>query len=321
MGFKLSAPSKTFILGEYLALLGGPALVAATGQRFELVVNLQGHPGLEGIHPESPAGRVYVDNPSCFEGVHVEFVDPYLGAGGLGASSAQFVLMLFLKSLLTKDLKSVNESLSAHQVWLDYRQMFSTTDTWLPSGADVVAQLIGGISWFQWKPFKIEKLTWSFEGLSFLVFKTPHKVSTHEHLSQLKELNPEKLQSIVLSTIEALKNEDSLKFIKGLRQFDVALREQNLICNETIELLNDFKMSESVLAAKGCGALGADTIFVVCENKDIEGLKSLAKVVGLTYVASNKNISPGIQMEYTYDFKKRLAFKSNEKPSSTEATL
>jgi len=321
MALKLTAPSKTFIVGEYLALVGGATLVAATDERFELLVDLSGHSGLEGIHPDSPAGRVYTDNLHDFDGVQLNFVDPYKGSGGLGASSAQFVLMSLLKNLLKNNLKTVDEQLTAHQVWLDYRSLFSTSSTWMPSGADVVAQLIGGISSFQWKPFKVEKLSWSFEGLGFLIFKTPNKVSTHDHLKELNQLDVEKLQDIVAQATESLKEADAFQFVKSVQQYDVTLREQNLVCDKTIEILNNLKMSQSVLAAKGCGALGADTIFVVCEDKNIEALKSLAQVVGLKFVASNKTVSAGVQIEYNYDFKKHLAFKHNDTSNFNEVTL
>ena len=50
-------PAKTFLVGEYLALTGGPSIILTTTPCFELrqCNNL----GLHGVHPESPAGRLW----------------------------------------------------------------------------------------------------------------------------------------------------------------------------------------------------------------------------------------------------------------------
>jgi mevalonate kinase len=59
---KLSVPSKTFLVGEYIVLQGGPALLLTTSPYFTL------------------------DTENNY------FIDPYQGLGGFGASSAKFVL-------------------------------------------------------------------------------------------------------------------------------------------------------------------------------------------------------------------------------------
>ena len=81
MQITLSAPSKTFLVGEYLALSGGPSLVATTGQRFQLVLQkvneenpLVNKLNKAGIHPESPAGRWALKYSECFENFDFSFV-------------------------------------------------------------------------------------------------------------------------------------------------------------------------------------------------------------------------------------------------------
>jgi len=89
----LSVPGKTFLVGEYLALSGGPSLLVATEPRFVLRVKAVAPRG-RAAHPfaaASPAGRYLsrvIRDSEMFE-----FQDPHQGAGGLGASSAQFALL------------------------------------------------------------------------------------------------------------------------------------------------------------------------------------------------------------------------------------
>lgn len=304
MAFRLSTPSKTFILGEYLALMGGPTLVAATDKRFELAVDFTGHKTLTGIHQDSPAGLMYGQFADMFDGLEISFIDPYNGAGGLGASSAQFVMMSALKKMLEHGLKTCFEELNPHTVWTEYRNIFANTENWLPSGADVVNQLVGGITHFQWKPFKVERLSWDLTDLSFLIFKTPNKVSTHEHLSQLQNIDIEKLDHIASTTSFALKEQDAFQFVKGVTQYHEELEAQSLVCDESLELIDNLKKTDQVISVKGCGALGADTLFVVCEKQNVENLKGLAKVVGLQLIATNTTVSQGLKFDFNYDFKK-----------------
>src|SRR2546428_1248481 len=86
-----TAPSKSFFIGEYLALVGGRVLVAATLPQFELIVH-SGQGRVRGIAAASPAGRWIATHPGFFNSTDIEFVDPHAGAGGWGASSAQFLM-------------------------------------------------------------------------------------------------------------------------------------------------------------------------------------------------------------------------------------
>lgn len=52
---KWRIPTKTFLLGEYAALADLGAILLTTPPCFELT--LTETPGLDGIHPDSPAGR------------------------------------------------------------------------------------------------------------------------------------------------------------------------------------------------------------------------------------------------------------------------
>ena len=74
MSYVFSAPGKTFLFGEYLALNGGPAIVASTGPRFELKVS-KGEGLCHDIHPKSLAGLWMRANAFDFSNVDIEFID------------------------------------------------------------------------------------------------------------------------------------------------------------------------------------------------------------------------------------------------------
>lgn len=99
---RLSCAGKTFLLGEYLAMDGGPSILASTGPRFEMqfeknAASLKGassasskkHP----FHADSPAGLLFREHQAQLQDIEISFLDPYQGLGGLGASSAQFLLL------------------------------------------------------------------------------------------------------------------------------------------------------------------------------------------------------------------------------------
>src|SRR3990167_4806167 len=88
MNFKdlnFQIPAKTFLLGEYVALQGGPAMILTTTPCFEVGV---GDLEIQAIHPDSPAGLCWRDSGIPGE---LFWYDPYEGIGGLGASSAAFL--------------------------------------------------------------------------------------------------------------------------------------------------------------------------------------------------------------------------------------
>src|ERR1700729_3734074 len=94
---KITIPSKTFLLGDYISLLGGPVLVLNTEPVFQCLLEKssgdQTIPHYFGIHPESTAGKFIQRFANDFAGYDLTFFDPHQGAGGFGASSAQFVMV------------------------------------------------------------------------------------------------------------------------------------------------------------------------------------------------------------------------------------
>ena len=264
---RLSVPSKSFFLGEYLALEGGPTLLAATLPRFELAV-LPGSGAVRGVEPASPAGRLITAQIGTFGSLDVEFLDPHAGEGGWGASAAQF-LMCYAA------LERIREN-SAHEqaAGIDIERLLSAyVDVawdghgYSPSGADIIAQLEGGIVEFAKADRAIRKHAWPFDDLEFFFVPTGNKVATHEHLRDLGRVDVTVFSAHANSACAALVSRDSARFVGAMRGYADELERQALVHPDTVAILQRLDALPGVLARKGCGALGADVVVAIVRSE------------------------------------------------------
>jgi mevalonate kinase len=216
---KLSVPSKTFLVGEYIVLQGGPAILLST--------------------------------PPCFEVIteNNQFIDPYLGLGGFGASSAKFVLA---------------EKAKGHDdpwgIWRSYRE-----SGLLGSGADVVAQIVGGIVFFHANKNIIEKLSWPFNDLAVALIHTGKKLLTHDHLANLTLQNSAiiALDQFVIAAYQAIKTGNHSHLLQSINHYADKLLDLGFVAEHTQQLLQTLQAREDVLACKGCGAMGSDVVLAI----------------------------------------------------------
>lgn len=261
MSLILSVPGKTFLAGEYLAMDGGLALLGMTEPRFELRTRL-GTGVLNGISAQSPAGKFYSREKEFFKNYDLEFVDPHEGRGGWGASTAQYLMLFALKNgsvdeMMDVDLKELLEN---------YRQ-----DAWdgtgrAPSGADLVGQLKGSLTFFERNAGMTSQSAWPFEHLEPYLLKTGVKLPTHEHLKILADADFSVLASPMSLIREAWKNRDDEAFVEGVKSFGRELARKGLVAETTLDVLHDLAWMSGVKAAKGCGAMGADVVFILIEK-------------------------------------------------------
>ena len=243
-------PAKTFLLGEYLALEGGPALVLTTTPCFE--VGLSREQTSSVIHPDSPAGLFWEKSR---KDVELTWHDPYHGIGGLGASSAQFLGAYW----------------ASHSPWDQNALLKAYWDcSWQkgcgvrPSGYDVLAQASSGCVYLHGHTQKPVSYNWPFKDIAFILLHTGDKLPTHEHLQTIrlaKVMNA--LSSIVLSGKEAFEGANSEQLIDAVKRYHLALTALNLVANRTQEQLMQLMSDQDVLACKGCGAMGADVLLVL----------------------------------------------------------
>lgn len=280
MGFKLefSAPSKTFLLGEYLALIGGPTLVLNTQPRFKLVVtSYSSEKSLSLFHTNSPAQRYIKKHAGFFDQYQLEFHDPHQQLGGLGASSAQFFLVYACKNYLE------GKEINIHSLLAEYHDVCSQ-GKYQPSGADVVAQFTGNLVYFDQNTATLEKFTWPFSTLSPVLIRTDNKISTHDYLDKIQQLDVEGLEIIVQNGHRALLHHDGESFSAAINQYGIKLAEKNLICSPNLKLLDKLKQHHAVVAAKGCGALGADIILALVKNFNMNDFLNWADLEKITLI-------------------------------------
>lgn len=125
---KISIPSKTFLWGEYSALIGGSAGLLTHGPYFELQIGIsknenlkkgfsasknslnsfsentmnasKGDSGLEHLfHPHSPAGKTLKFSQAELLAMNCSFFDPHHLSGGFGRSTAEWISAKFLNLL------------------------------------------------------------------------------------------------------------------------------------------------------------------------------------------------------------------------------
>lgn len=296
MQMRLTVPSKTFLTGEYAVLAGGSAIILATEPRFEAVISTPGEGRLENIHRNSPAGLWARWNKETFHNIDFKFTDPHEGRGGFGASSAEFLLTWIWNQLESTPFSRLSEGVDIQQVLKDYLSLFEDIKN-KPSGADVVAQSAGGMSQVSMDPLSVEPLQWPFEALDFLVVPTGNKVATHEHLENLNRQGLERLKQLSAEVCLSLKKTDERGFIDAIATFGSELESQGKTIEATKSLLHSWRQVDGVLAAKGCGALGADSFVLLVEKDKSLYIRERLAAENLPVLASALSLSPGLGMQ------------------------
>lgn len=277
-----SVPGKTFLFGEYLALRGGLACVLATNPQFSLKVDLRETPSRDVPFFEgSPAYNLFQDHQEKLKAFSFEFSNPY-GAGGFGASSAEFVLLAqFLNAQFNLRLLPEKNLDLAVQV-LDFYFSFEKSIK-RSSGCDVLTQWMGTSILWNREQNQLNPFRWPFEGVRFTLFSTGVKVATHTHVSSLDALPEQELAKVAQQIHESILEKQSSDFIEGMKKWTEILRSNNLEIDSTRALCDQIHSDPSVLFSRGCGALGADVILVLHRN-DFNP-QSFAKTYGLRFQA------------------------------------
>lgn len=294
----ISCPSKTFLLGEYLALKGEPCLLVSTEPRFTLSITKAEH--LQNENPfaeKSPAGMFWRKKYDFFSDKVIKFSNPS-GRGGLGGSSAEF-LLLYNAYLafqgIAPEAQLQNDLMEMLKVYWKLTEEAESAGV-RPSGADLVAQSCGAVTYFDRNQGKIEKTNWGFSGLGFILLATGEKVPTHEHLKNLSDWNSEELLEMNRQAYQAFRIKHEQNFIEATRKVRLALQNLGFETEKTKSLIDDLLKAPSIRAAKGCGALGADVILLLVENKDLDRVNELLKKK-YTVLATNRDISEGIRVQ------------------------
>lgn len=268
----IQIPAKTFLIGEYLALKGGPSLIALTNPCFSLDKTKQ-------LHPNCVASRFWQAKTNTT--IPFGLCDPFQGIGGMGASSAEFLLAYYNYYGNFSNLEKLRQ---------EYLE-FAKGKGQLPSGYDVLAQTQEGICLVQ-APYK-EKIhfNWLFTELDFVLIHTGKKLPTHRHLEQsTANFDWRKLAQATELGIEALSAKDADRWLDSIMRFQLHLNKLGLLAAHSQELILDLQNHFPILAAKGCGAMGADVVAIFIEKSNYVQLIDDLTRKGVNVLASAQDL-------------------------------
>ncbi len=273
-------PAKTFLVGEYVALSGGPAVVLTTSPCFEVSWSEKTE---RAFHPNSPAGRFCDDHGLT---PHLSWFDPYHGLGGLGGSSAEFIGSFRAYCEINNRPFLIDELLTSywHYAW-------SKTGA-RPSGYDVIAQTMDGCALIHQAEEMASSSDWVFEDIGYILVHTHHKLPTHHHLEQIRldKLGLLDLHSIAKSAQVSFKSASSSGFIEAVQAYHDVLDKMKLVTPTTQGIIKNLSLETKPLAIKGCGALGADVVLMLIERERVYDLKKVIESKKYTVVATSEDI-------------------------------
>lgn len=284
-------PGKTFLVGEYAVLVGGEALGLATKPQFQIHKNA-------GVvieyHPQSAVGLYCEKNKFPF---FKKILNPY-GVGGFGQSTAEFIM-----AWVEKNKKWSHESLKS--IFDEYLGLFSSSNNAnrRPSGADLVTQVLGQVTYFKNPVEDSKSYSWPFSDLSFFVISTGLKIQTHEHLETLNRTRLHVLKSTSHKVIQSFLEKNKSEFIENLILWSKQLESLSLQHPEVLKIKNTLLENEYILLVKPCGALGADVCLVFCETNKKNDVRLYLEKNRYQIQATELELSPGVFTDESQNLK------------------
>lgn len=276
----LQIPGKTFLVGEYAVLVGGNALGIATEPYFETTGSLYSP------HPMSAAGLFLTQST---ENQTVQVSNPY-SSGGFGFSTAEFIASWFERN------KSKEHNLS--DLFKTYKSVYDLNDQTKkikPSGADLVIQMLGNITYFDQIISNSKSIQWPFPNTGFLIVSTGLKIKTHEHLNDLDLTLLKDLPQAAQDVIEAFNKGDEVIFFEALDQWSFKLEELSLQHNSSLEIKRKLESNPNIILTKLNGAMGADTITVFYSIQNEQAVRAEIKRMSLEIMADFRRLAHGVR--------------------------
>lgn len=270
---EISCPSKTFLIGEYAVLDGGPAVILNTNPRFICQIKKTNKPSKIDVPTASPAGQWIKKKPQDFHCVQMEWLhESKLIESGFGFSSAQFNIVYAYSFILRE---GHIDHLKPQEIWRSYRSL--EFEGFRPSGADIITQWVGGLSVFEQDPLHVETLTSYFPDLECLILKTGESFATYDYLKSFQMTDLSDLKTIAYSAVTAIKQKRLEQFIANINDYRETLVKKGYVTKKSLEILKKIEKIESIKAFKTCGAMGAETLIVFYnKEKDAEVREALS---------------------------------------------
>lgn len=290
MNVSIQIPGKTFLFGEYVAQIGGPAIVFCHEPYFTLSFKKKEHQNSHPealFHPESPAGKWTLQNYDQFKVLPQQFSNPY-NLGGLGQSSAEFV-GVWLAGRQPQDHLRTEQGL---ELWKGFRNLFREQEL-APSGYDVLAQYLGGVCQLDMNAGILESSAkWPFADLGMFILATGTKLQTHQHIHQKTLVaKAQGLEALSKLCLEAWQQQEASLFCQALLRFRHGLASLGLEAPATQRLIESWGPIPGMMAAKGCGAMGADMVAIFFDMRFESSLQKQLLNLGAKIVASHHNLA------------------------------
>ena len=288
-------PAKTFLIGEYSALVGGSVLGLATNPGFEVRYSNEISipiPGSFKFHPQSPAGILQIKNTqkkTPQQDLHnFEFID-HIKTGGFGRSTAEY-LSLIIPNLKIKNQKNENYFLKIKKEYQEHAQGIQV------SGQDLAIQYFGKVTYFNGSNNNYETLDWKLNNYEFFLVSTGIKVATHEHL---QEINLSKIKHFAAFSdpLIGLYFTSAVDFIQGLKEWTQFLKVEKKIIQHSLDLMEILDQDSDILCAKPCGALGADVLLIICQKEKAAHVQHNILSKGLSIKASSVDLALGLKSQ------------------------
>ena len=279
-------PAKTFLVGEYVALSDGPAIILTTSPCFK--TGISDTALSTEINIASPAGLWWSfcqSKKSDELSRHLTWHDPYQGIGGFGASSAQFLGAFLASCQMNQEPATLDALLEA------YFQVAWRGEGMKPSGYDVIAQTQQQCVFIHRKEQVLETKPWPFTDVGFLLLHTGKKLATHDHLRNPSfTSNSVSLSAVVETAWRAFQDVDSYSLIAAVNDYQTQLMALNLMASHSITLIMQLKRQFRILAAKGCGAMGADILLLIVDINQFDDLNNNLSESGWSVLASHADL-------------------------------
>lgn len=280
---KYCVPSKTFLVGEYSVLVGGPALGLATLPCFEI-----SYPEDDNefrFHPDSPAA-LYLKDKNITRYTHI--YDPYAVQGvkgGFGKSTTEYFAAALPEILKTK--KTVVE------IQKDYLSLFKSQKV-KPSGVDLLIQYLGNVAFIRPQDQIYQSLKWRFSDLNFFILSTGLKIPTHEHLEKLNLSELKEVPAVSNQVIDAYLYKESQDFLIAMKEWVQTLRKLKLTHPVAVEMKEQLEKIPKISLVKPCGALGADVMLVFFCQQDLKEIENQLRQLKFKIHGDRESLTEGL---------------------------
>lgn len=262
-------------------MFNGKGILLLTPFEFRLCLSSSDTFHISGIKENSPTYNFFKKHFEIFKNFSIDFYDPYKSQeflqkisknfsyeGGFGSSSAAFALIYKAYLEITKC------EFCLDKYYEDFLESSKAKDTiYKPSGADICSQYANNHIIFDGRRKTFENIKLNLKNFGIAIFKTGVKVNTHEHIIRLNSIDPSKLNFFANKAIEAileLKNQENQNFLiknlaDSINNFYNEAQKLGIVIESTKKWIDVLMTIDGVLAAKGCGALFADSIVLLFE--------------------------------------------------------